>query len=964
MAPPVTRPRPALARPRRSAGDMLMGLLAVVALAALTVGVPVALVTILGLPVPHTMPSLSVLTHQLDIFAVLKVLSVLVWLAWLQLVWCVIVEIRGAVRNAGMPARVPLAGGTQMLVHRLVTAALLLVTATSVLAPALAHHAPAAAPRPAGVAAPAAAGAQQASTRAPASAEQAVRPVEKIYVVKPPVGRYHESLWEIAENHLGDGRRYGEIFELNKDRVQPDGTRLTISSLIRPGWVLHLPRDAHGPGVETVAPPSPGTAPGHDPAGSEFTAAASASALHAQPGALTQPGSGGQAGAGAATEAGAQAGSGIGTSAAGSAAQPGARPTAQAAPAQPPGPGSPIHGLGFADDLAAASLLAAGVLAALGRRRRIQLWQRAFGCQIAAPEADAAAAEEALRLGAHEPSTRLLDLGLRHLGRELGRAGRVLPTVLAACIGTDSLELWVAPVDRNAPPPWTTADDGAVWQLPWTALEHLEPEPAAAALAPFPGLVSIGTDSGGRVLVDLEAAHGLISVAGPPATVTAALSAMAVELATNRWSDQMRITLVGFGDDLTLLAPDRITAVAALAEALPELEARAAAVAEAMAASGIGSVLTGRSQGINPEAWTPHYLFMATPPTPAEQQQLLALAAVRHAAAAGYVVAGEVPGAAWTWSVTGEGQLVARPLGLDVAAQLLPPRQHAAMVELFATAQRAAGPELDPLPPATVPPAQLVPGSVMPVEITLLGPVSVRAPGVTDPDRLPLLTELVAYLAAHPGGVHPTVLAGAIWPRGAPAEVREAALGRAREWLGRDDLGQPNLITDAAGRIRLGDGVRVDWQVFQALAGLAARSGDAGSEDAYLARALSLVGGQLLTGLAAGRYAWLATDGLEYEVAARVADAAHRLAGLRLEAGDARGAMDAARAGLRLACADELLWRDLLRGADATGDERLVRAVVDSVYARIAQDEVLPRLAPETEALIGDICPSWRSSVA
>jgi hypothetical protein len=466
------------------------------------------------------------------------------------------------------------------------------------------------------------------------------------------------------------------------------------------------------------------------------------------------------------------------------------------------------------------------------------------------------------------------------------------------------------------------------------------------------------------VLVDLEAAHGLISVAGPRETVTAALSAMAVELATNRWSDQMRITLVGFGDDLTLLAPDRVTAVATLAEALPELEARAAAVAEAMAASGLGSVLTGRSQGINPEAWTPHYLFMATPPTAAEQQQLLALAAVRHAAAAGYVVAGEVPGAAWAWQVTGEGQLMARPLGLDVAAQLLPPRQHAAMVELFATAQRAAGPELDPLPPTTVPPAQLVPGSVMPVEITVLGPVSVRAPGGADPDRLPLLTELVAYLAAHPGGVHPTVLAGAIWPRGAPAEVREGALGRAREWLGRDDLGQPNLITDAAGRIRLGAGVRVDWQVFQALAGLAARSGDPASEDAYLARALSLIGGPLLTGRAAGRYAWLATDGLEYEVAARVADAAHQLASLRLEAGDARGAMEAARAGLRLAYADELLWRDLLRGADATGDERLVRAVVDGVYARIALDEVLPRLAPETEALIDDICPSWRSSVA
>ncbi|PZS39263.1 MAG: hypothetical protein DLM62_09250, partial [Pseudonocardiales bacterium] len=116
-------PRSTTRRARRSAGDLLLGLLAIAALAALTVGVPFALITVFGLPVPHTMPSLTVLTHQLDVPAILKVLSVLVWLAWIQLVWCVIAEVRAAVRNAGMPRRVPLARGTQALVHQLVTAA-------------------------------------------------------------------------------------------------------------------------------------------------------------------------------------------------------------------------------------------------------------------------------------------------------------------------------------------------------------------------------------------------------------------------------------------------------------------------------------------------------------------------------------------------------------------------------------------------------------------------------------------------------------------------------------------------------------------------------------------------------------------------------------------------------------------------------------------------------------------------
>jgi hypothetical protein len=252
---------------------------------------------------------------------------------------------------------------------------------------------------------------------------------------------------------------------------------------------------------------------------------------------------------------------------------------------------------------------------------------------------------------------------------------------------------------------------------------------------------------------------------------------------------------------------------------------------------------------------------------------------------------------------------------------------------------------------------------VMPVEIRLLGPVSVAAPGSIEPGRRALATELVVYLAAHPGGVHPNVLSAAIWPRGVTAEVREATLARVADWLGTDDIGRPHLATDASGRLRLGSGVRVDWQVFRALAGRAGLASPP-EEAAFLTRALSLVEGQLLDGREPGRYTWLATDDLEYEVTARVADAAHRLCELRLLAGDPHGAMAAARLGLRLAFSDELLWRDLLTAAHATGQPPVLRGVVDEACARTALDEVLPRMAPETEALIDELLPSWRSSVA
>jgi hypothetical protein len=325
------------------------------------------------------------------------------------------------------------------------------------------------------------------------------------------------------------------------------------------------------------------------------------------------------------------------------------------------------------------------------------------------------------------------------------------------------------------------------------------------------------------------------------------------------------------------------------------------------------------------------------------------------------VIAGDIAGATWTWEITEQGRLRAGLLGLDVQAQLLPPEQHAAVVDLFRMAEQFQGVALSAPLPDAAPAGHLIPGSAAQVDIALLGRTRVNAPGMIEPDRLGLATELVAFLATHPGGVHPNVLAAAIWPRGVTREVRDAALARARDWLGTDDIGRPHLATDASGRLRLGSQVRVDWQVFCALTARAAGGGR--DEEAALEQALSLVSGPFMDGREPGGYAWLAGDGLEYEVAARVADATHRLGQLRLAQGDPDGAMDAARAGLRLAFDDELLWRDLLTAAHATGQEHLLRAAVAEVCARTALDEVLPRMAPETEALIDELLPSWRSSV-
>ncbi|WP_460368760.1 LysM peptidoglycan-binding domain-containing protein, partial [Actinocorallia lasiicapitis] len=234
---------------RRSAADVLAGLAALVALLALVVGVPFGLIALAGSPLDWQPPALSQLTEQITVDDLLGIIGIVVWLAWLQLMVCLLVEVQAGVRGIGVPSRVPLAGATQALVHKLVVSVLLLFSATTAIMPAftaqiampqttnVAHYQP--------MSAPVAQVHEQGMTpEALAAQGEEGNATAKIYRVNPPHGRHHESLWEIAEKCLGDGRRYQEIYELNKGHVQPDGSHLHKASLIRPGWIMEMPADA------------------------------------------------------------------------------------------------------------------------------------------------------------------------------------------------------------------------------------------------------------------------------------------------------------------------------------------------------------------------------------------------------------------------------------------------------------------------------------------------------------------------------------------------------------------------------------------------------------------------------------------------------------------------------------------------------------------------------------------------
>jgi DNA-binding SARP family transcriptional activator len=235
------------------------GLAALTVLVVLVVGVPWALVTFIGWPLPHALPGWSQLHAGLTANAIpnrvlLDALACVCWLAWAVLATSVATEAAAAMRGRGAP-RLPLAGPAQPLAAHLVAAialALLVLPRPAEPArPGLAATLPAAAVvfSASSTGSPAAPGAL--SVGAPAS-----DPVPGgSTVTQPYLVQRGDTLWGIATRELGDPYRWPEIFELNRDHPQPDGRALTDPNRIWPGWTLLIPA--------AVAPPvpPPSTAP-------------------------------------------------------------------------------------------------------------------------------------------------------------------------------------------------------------------------------------------------------------------------------------------------------------------------------------------------------------------------------------------------------------------------------------------------------------------------------------------------------------------------------------------------------------------------------------------------------------------------------------------------------------------------------------------------------------------------------
>ncbi|MGP3925583.1 hypothetical protein [Streptomyces sp. 8N616] len=527
----------------------------------------------------------------------------------------------------------------------------------------------------------------------------------KVYVVKTKEENdgQKEYLYEIAEETLGDGERYTEIFDLNEGRRQKDGGALSDPEELEPGWVLELPDDAQGSDVQTSerpeceeeaepAKPRPESKSGPQPS-REATAepvrtpkATATATRTVTPTPSRTPAK--------ATE----------------------KPVAAAPPTTPASADSTettASGSSAISPTVGAALALVLLFALLGgavlmRRRRpayagtaagrgaTPRHPRSYGSS--SPDAERAAyepdsddtagpdrddpdqedrgqedphpevlAQQALDLAAPDDDDRqvagLVDRALRSLSAAARTNGAPLPLPHIVTVSPDSVTLRLPGAGARLPEPWRVRADGASWSAPRTAVAGLGATGAGAAGAgsagaaarPQPVLVTLGEQDGSRVLVDLSRASGIVCLDGHEPMVRALTGAFIDELATAPWAANALVVQAGFGEDPPAESGGRVATADTLEDALTMLDPYAGM----SAATPFGDEDGGPADhGV---------LVLADIPTGEAAARLAALAADRDRGCT-VLVLGSVPGTRWHLRADPNGILDVEALDLRVDA--------------------------------------------------------------------------------------------------------------------------------------------------------------------------------------------------------------------------------------------------------------------------------------------------------
>ena len=472
-----------------------------------------------------------------------------------------------------------------------------------------------------------------------------------IHVVRPG-----DTLWDIADAELGDATAWPRIWEANAGREMGDGRTFDDPDLIVPGWELRLGSSAalpeptsdeppaSTPEEPVVGPPPPVAdtvgEPGIDPGPAPAPAATSGTAR--SPDGSPRP---------TATPAPAAASVVTTTTSPVVVAGNDGVGDAAAAPSEPAAP-TPVR-------LEHAALLAAGVLALIGVRRRRRL--RAATPRHRVPEPRPGIVDGERRLRAVDPGERGLriDVACRAAASELIGTGVRIGWIETTADGDVTLRLTDA---AELPAPWTGA--GAQWRLgaeiPVEMLRH----DARRVGLPCIALVQLGTTDGGtEILIDLEACSVLAVDADAGQTLDV-VTALTAGLASSMYAETAHVIAVAL-PPAALLGHRNGHVAATLDDAL-----RQAAMIVGTTAQQDRPTFELRSLRTGGEAWEPAVVLAGSPlvtesvPQPGPGVALVVPVSRQGGLDAPVRLVGSVDG----WELRGFGTAIAlTPLGLSTA---------------------------------------------------------------------------------------------------------------------------------------------------------------------------------------------------------------------------------------------------------------------------------------------------------
>ncbi len=694
----------------------LTGLLATVAVIGIIIGLPALFLAIGANPIPDQAPSWESVKDALlapdDGTLILGLFKVIGWAAWAFMTLSLIVEAIARLRRVEAP-KLPGLGRPQAAAHELIGLAALLFIAAPIAAQA-------ATALPAAASAPAAVGHVQAGAVDQAPAQHGVKVEAKQepsqhktldHSVKPG-----ESLWSIAEDHFGDGARYKEIVELNRDLL---GAR---PSFLEPGWVLKLPApDGGAPAHAYTVQPADTLS---DIAEEKLGDADRWPRIYQASTGITQPGGAHLADPdvidvgwklnipGAQTPAGHDDRQQQPQPREDKPETP-AEPKDEEQPVDPPAdetppvtpeteapetaapevsqaeeptaPAADVDQVDEADDsileapwvLAGLTgggvLLSGALLMALRSRRRSVFRNRPPGRAISAPPPELAPVEMTLNAtGAAAAATvEFADEALRRLAAAVGAQGTTMPPLAAVELAKGKLTLHLS-APAAVPAPWVGSPDQTHWHVSTdTAVEELGPDTGNVE-PPYPLLATIGmSDTGETWLLNCEELSTL-TISGDPTYGRDFARHLAAQLAVNPWSRRVQVECIGVAEE-TVAMDERITYYptgAAGTPATAEILAAAVTTVDRAKRHDTG-VSTARTGSVDDDTWPARMLLLdAAAGDPADLEQLLQLVNDHVGqSATSIVVAGErrnTPGA--VLHMTNTGRVVLEHVGLNLIA--------------------------------------------------------------------------------------------------------------------------------------------------------------------------------------------------------------------------------------------------------------------------------------------------------